>query len=435
MWRLKVYHCSKVLENSDYSQQEPRMASLLALSAVDNDINKAPMVQGFIKGQDVYATVASLAFGVPYEQCLEFNPTTGEYQPDGKQRRTECKSVVLGINYGRSVNTIGEQLFGDREDMTDEDRTKAAQVIYDKVLTAFPDLKLAINYAQASAKARGYTETILGRRRHIPDMMLPPYDFVPENKYVNPDVDPLDPNTLKDANKIPDRIQQSLREEFSKYKYRGQVFRRIRELHEKDHIKVIDNNRKITDASRQCFNSSVQGSAADMTKLALLNINNSKEWKRIGGKIVDVIHDEVMGEVPYNRRKEGEKLLADCMVRAADFMPFTIKCDVEDNFRWYGNSVDDIESFKKPDSFDSLDDEGRKWIQIRLLEMEYTLPVLKNDDGTKPIGVAAHGVNGVETPEFLQACDDYMKTRKISQDKFFDYLDYEVEHGCLPKSN
>lgn len=54
------------------------------------------MCAAFKEGRDIYATVAALAFNVPYEKCLEFHPETGEYQPDGKARRGEAKTIVLG---------------------------------------------------------------------------------------------------------------------------------------------------------------------------------------------------------------------------------------------------------------------------------------------------------------------------------------------------
>nr|DAM46306.1 MAG TPA: DNA polymerase I [Caudoviricetes sp.] len=54
------------------------------------------MIQAFKDGKDIYATIASLSFNLPYEKCLEFHPETGEYQPDGKARRGEAKSIVLG---------------------------------------------------------------------------------------------------------------------------------------------------------------------------------------------------------------------------------------------------------------------------------------------------------------------------------------------------
>lgn len=77
-----------VMLSSDYSAQEPRLTAFIS--------SEEKMQQAFRKGRDVYATIASIAFDVPYEQCLEFHPETHEYQPDGKARRTEAKSVLLG---------------------------------------------------------------------------------------------------------------------------------------------------------------------------------------------------------------------------------------------------------------------------------------------------------------------------------------------------
>lgn len=59
------------------------------------------MIKAFQEGRDIYATIAAIAFGKSYEECLEFTPT-GEYNPDGKARRTEAKSVVLGKPIGFS---------------------------------------------------------------------------------------------------------------------------------------------------------------------------------------------------------------------------------------------------------------------------------------------------------------------------------------------
>lgn len=54
------------------------------------------MCKAFQENKDIYATIASIAFNVPYEACLEFHPVTHEYQAEGKARRSEAKSVVLG---------------------------------------------------------------------------------------------------------------------------------------------------------------------------------------------------------------------------------------------------------------------------------------------------------------------------------------------------
>lgn len=54
------------------------------------------MLKAFMDGKDIYATIASLAFNMPYERCLEHHPETHEYQPDGYARRAEAKTIVLG---------------------------------------------------------------------------------------------------------------------------------------------------------------------------------------------------------------------------------------------------------------------------------------------------------------------------------------------------
>jgi len=157
------------------------------------------------------------------------------------------------ILYGRSIPSIADQLYS-KEDWDDKKKISQAQHVYDSVLQAFPALKNFMEYAQHHAHVYGYVETILGRRRHIPDMMLNDYEFEPLPGYVNPDVDPLNISTLEGAEGVPKHIQQQLYKELKSYKYNGQRFKRIRQLAETEHIKVIDNTYKISEASRQCVN-------------------------------------------------------------------------------------------------------------------------------------------------------------------------------------
>lgn len=138
--------------------------------------------------------------------------------------------------------------------MSQEQKEKKAQKVFDSVLNAFPNLRDAMLDAQNCARKNGYVETILGRRRHIPDMTLPEFEFIPREGYINPDIDPLDPSTLHNRSAIPERIVKSLRDEFKQYKYFGQIAKRTKELYEKDNIKVINNRPKITEATRQCLN-------------------------------------------------------------------------------------------------------------------------------------------------------------------------------------
>lgn len=253
-WEIDVESARCVLLSSDFSQQEPK---LTAFASQDPD-----MIRSFQENKDIYSFIAAIAFNKTYEECLEFMPTgevdeNGEpikvYNPSGKARRGEAKTIVLGILYGRSVVTIADQLYS-KEDWDDDKKVKQAQYVYDSVLKAFPALKRFMYNAQKMAHDKGYVETILGRRRHIPDMMLDEFEFKAEPGYVNPDVDPLDISTLNTNDDIPERVKKALYKELKSYKYYGQVIKRFKELHEVDHIKVINNRHKISEASRQCVN-------------------------------------------------------------------------------------------------------------------------------------------------------------------------------------
>lgn len=407
-----------VMLSSDYSQQEPKITAYVS--------QDKKMIDAFQHDRDIYATIASLAFNLPYEQCLEFHPETHEYQPDGKARRGEAKTIVLGICYGRSVVTIAEQLFGTDDTLTSDQKTEKAQKIYDSVLNAFPQLRSLMVTAQNAAKTKGYVETILGRRRHIPDMQLAEFEFIPMKGYVNPDVDPLDVSTLHNQSAIPDRIVEALNKEFKSYKYFGQIARRTKELHEQN-IRVVNNRPKITEASRKCVNSIVQGSAAEMTKMAMLMLESDEEWKRLGGRLILPVHDELIVEVPIDKWEEGGQLLSRLMSEAGSFLPFTINCDVTTTLRWYG--LEYPCRYTKPASMDNLSEDEIKWVQYHLCEMEYALPVIKEPDGSKPRGDAASGVNGVVTDEYTAAIQDYLNRYRITLDDFIEHIDRKVIQG------
>lgn len=426
---ISVKHPSYVMMSSDYSQQEPKLTAFAA--------QEPTMIKTFQEGRDIYATIASIAFNKPYEECLEFHPETHEYQPDGKARRGVAKVLVLGINYGMSTQSIGQDLYGKDDSMTDEEKTKKAQEIFDAVMTGFPHLRDAILGAQQKARTLGYTETILGRRRHHPDMQLPEFEFSAEPGYVNPDIDPLDISTLDVKSEIPERIIEQLTKEFKSYKYYGQIVKRTKELHE-EKIKVTNNSRKISEASRQVWNAVIQGSAAELTKMAILRLCNDEEWKAIGGRLLVPVHDELIVEVPFLHREKGAAILKRCMEEAGGFLPFAISCDIEETFRWYGLSVDDILGYDRPESLDysTMTESNIKWIQSRLFECEYLLPVLKNADGSKPIGVAAKGVNGILTDEMKSFVSDYMKKYQLeNSNEFFLHIDTKVctGHSMTPQ--
>ena len=61
-----------------------------------------------------------------------------------------------------------------------------------------------------------------------------------------------------------------------------------------------------------------------------------------------------------------------------------------------------------------------KWIQYCLFEMEYLLPVFKDENGEKPKGDAAKGVNGIVTDEMLAAIEDYKARWRVTDDTFIE---------------
>ena len=734
-------------EHITKKQQEPKILGFVAKDPA--------MIKAFSEGKDIYSTIASIAFNVPYEECLENHPVTGEYQKEGKARRTQAKSIVLGVSYGRSIPSIAEQLFGSDDTMSDDEKTKEAQKVYDSVMAAFPNLRQLMISAQATATQKGYVETILGRRRHIPDMMLPPFAFEPMAGYVNPDIDPLDPSTLHNKEVIPTRIVDALTKEYSSFKYNGQRYRRNKELYE-EHIKVIDNRSKINDASRECVNcvdyeteiltqsgwktykdvvvgdkilsysmnthqivedvieavhiydepqevvkfesttfsavstmnhrwvvgesgeipkikttadiykhkwadcqilrisdnsitsncdlsdtelkilgwyftdgshatpyygirlyqstnsdknaqvyqdmisslnhlgieytdyvradvrhdiylkknpftywvwsefpdrcptfefisslsqsqanvlvhamlqgdgsgvdgagealtnkrvslfcrsqkmndafqylcikagyatnagifgqskekttqydtcvlkvkrahiypehksietvdgvwcvtthegtwiarrngkvyitgnSIIQGSASELTKMAIISLINNKDWQRFGGRFLVPVHDELIAEVPAEYAEEAGKVLTDCMVNAGSFLPFAINCDLEITYRWYGLSVNSIAyKHQKPESLDNMSEDNIKWVQAHICEMEYVLPLFNDENGDKPRGDAAHGVNGIWTQELSDSIDDYCVRFNIPKSDFISDIQQRVECGYV----
>lgn len=393
------------------------------------------MCEAFQNGKDIYATIAAISFNKPYEDCLEFfvdenGKKTDQVNREGKERRSNAKSIVLGICYGRSTVTIGEQLFGANKEMTDDEKTAAAQKIYDAVLAAFPNLKACMLKSQQDARRYGYVETMFGRRRHIPDMQLPPFEFKAGKGYVNPDIDPLDPSTLQNKNEIPERIVKQLEKEFANYKYYGQIVKATKRLSD-EHIRVINNSRKITDASRKCLNSRIQGSAADLTKVALLKIFNNSEWQAIGARVLLPVHDEIIAEVPIRNAERAGEILSKMMSDAGSFLPFTISCDVATSYKWYG--LDYPCAYTRPNqmSFDSLSEDEIKWVQYHLFECEYTLPIYKDKDGKKPLGDAALGVNGIWSNETEDAVKDYCNRYHVSIDKFIDNIYHRVNGDVI----
>ena len=106
-------------------------------------------------------------------------------------------------------------------------------------------------------------------------------------------------------------------------------------------IKIKDNCGFIAQAERQCVNARVQGSAADITKLAMIDINNDKRMKELDFHLLIQVHDEVIGECPIENAKEaGERLSYLMRTAPSHLIKLPFKCDVDFTKNWYGEEVE-----------------------------------------------------------------------------------------------
>lgn len=308
-----------VLIGGDYSQQEPMVTAHLS--------KDRKMKEAFMNGKDIYATIASLAFHKPYEECKEFRED-GTVNPAGKERRTQAKSIVLGILYGRQIPSIGEQLGVS---------IKEAQGIYDAVLKAFPELAQFIKDSQQMARTEGYVTTAWGRRRHLTDMQLEPYEFSYSGRVTS--FDPLafgQEVSLDVPKKIKENYKKQLDKAFGWQKKNIIIQNALNEG-----IKIKDNGGFIAQAERQCVNARVQGSAADMAKLAMISINNDERMKELDFHLLICVHDEVIGECPKENAKEVKQRLSYLMRMApSHLIELPFKCDCEVSYNWYGESIE-----------------------------------------------------------------------------------------------
>lgn len=290
------------------------------------------MYDTFMAGKDLYCEIASKAFNKPYDECKEFNPD-GTTNKAGKERRTQAKSILLGVLYGRGEASIGEQLGC---------TTEKAKSIKNSVFKGFPAIKQFEQDSLDMAYDLGYVTTVCGRKRRLPDLQLDEYEFKWKNGApVDNDVLDFDETDAvsEPDNEVPKALQDKYLKKLSKVW--GREKRPIFEEANKEGIWIIDNGGKIADAERQCVNSRIQGSAADLTKLAMIKLNNDKRLKELGFRLLIPVHDEVIAECPQENIKECSELLAKTMSAAAeDILQMPIKCDVEITKEWYGPSVD-----------------------------------------------------------------------------------------------
>jgi DNA polymerase-1 len=200
------------LMTADYSQIEMRI--MADLSGDD------ALVEAFSSGFDFHATTAASVFSVPLEQV------------DGVLRN-RVKAMNYGLAYGLSAYGLSQQLgIG-----TDE-----ARALMDEYFERFGGVRDYLSRVVERARQDGYTETILGRRRYLPDLNS-------------------------------------------------------------------DNRQRREMAERMALNAPIQGSAADIIKVAMLNVDRALRAAQLNSRMLLQVHDELVFEIANGERADVEELV------------------------------------------------------------------------------------------------------------------------------
>jgi DNA polymerase-1 len=220
------------LLTADYSQIEMRIMAHLS--------NDEGLIQAFESGEDLHSTVGALVFGVKPSEV------------DAEMRRT-IKAMSYGLAYGLSSFGLSQTL--------DIDPTEASKLM-STYFERFGGIRDYLKSVVIEAREKGYTETIMGRRRYLPDLNH-------EN-------------------------------------------RQRREI-----------------AERAALNAPIQGSAADIIKIALLNINTQLTQNNLKSRALLQVHDELIFEVMPDEAKVLEGIVRTQMAAA---FKLRVKLDVNIGF-------------------------------------------------------------------------------------------------------
>lgn len=226
-----------VILSADYSQIELRV-----LAHITQDES---MMNAFREGRDIHTATAMKVFDVEADEV------------DSLMRR-QAKAVNFGIVYGISDYGLSQSLGITR---------KAAKKFIDDYLDSFPGVKQYMNDIVKDAKAKGYVETLLHRRRYIPDI------------------------TSRNFN------QRSF-------------------------------------AERTAMNTPIQGSAADIIKLAMVNYDKAVKETDFNAHLLLQVHDELIFELPKDEVEAFSEFIEDIMDNAIE-LKVPLQVDTNYGPTWY----------------------------------------------------------------------------------------------------
>ncbi|MCL2782435.1 MAG: DNA polymerase I [Propionibacteriaceae bacterium] len=224
------------LLSADYSQIEMRV-----MAHVSGD---PALIEAFRSGVDFHTMTASRVFGTPPDQVTP-------------AQRSQVKQVNYGLAYGLSAyglsTRLGISVSAARELMTD-------------YFTTFGHVREYLDAVVAKARQTGYTETLLGRRRYLPDL--------------------------------------------------GAANGQRREM-----------------AERAALNAPIQGSAADIIKLAMVRAHEHLQTDGLRSRLLLQVHDELVFEVAPGEREQLTALVRDVMSSAMELsVPLDVSVGVGDSW-------------------------------------------------------------------------------------------------------
>lgn len=220
-----------MLMSADYAQIELRI-----LAALSDD---AALKKAFSEGADIHSTTAALVFGVPVDEIT-------------REQRAKAKEVNFGIPYGISPFGLAQRLRCPLDE---------ARELIESYHKSYPDVTKFLALQVAKAQEWGYVETVLGRRRYVPD--------------------------------------------------------------------IHARNRSVRSfAERVAVNMPIQGTQADMIKLAMIRIHNTIKRENLKSRMLLQVHDELVFEVVPDETTTMKALVEKEMVNA---LPLEVPIEVEIN--------------------------------------------------------------------------------------------------------
>jgi len=233
-----VASAGHVLVSADYSQIELRLFA---------HITKDPgLVEAFQTDSDIHAQTARRIFEVPEEQ------------PVSHDQRRQAKTINFAVIYGASPFRVAIEL-----GIT---QVRASELIK-AYLALYPGVRAYLGTVLDSAREKGYVQTLLGRRRYVPD--------------------------------INSRVFQ---------------FRQA--------------------AEREAANMPVQGTSADIIKLAMLRVAQTLSESRLGAQMVLQVHDELLFECPAGQVRPLADLVRDAMQNAYP-LDVPLRAEVKSGHNWW----------------------------------------------------------------------------------------------------